>query len=159
MGQCLTAIHPRYRVIDAELIGIVTRLFTFSNKDYQELIIWVYTLRIICRLVMFLGYVPVVPMTILEISPRQRVIGHLRDKGVTIFEVMLVASREILESRIRERGGKYVSWCLHELPRFEDLVPGTVSTVQVCSEHMAPPLIGELLDGMFTKLPTLSNLQ
>lgn len=158
MGQCLAAIHSRYLVIDAELIGIVTRWFTFSNKDYQELTIWAYTLRIICRLIMFLGYVPVVPMTILEIRPRQRIIEYLRGQGVTVFEVMMVASHETLESRITERGGRCVSWCLRALPRFEDLVPGTVSTIQVCSEHMASSLIGELIDAMFTKLPTISNL-
>ncbi|WP_189339306.1 AAA family ATPase [Williamsia muralis] len=109
----LTGVHT----INLEKIGRMLQRFT-GVDDYQYSAIWqTIARRAPVSMARLFGHV-VVDMTLLDPGVRLRTIDVIKDADEKLVEIFLHADRENLSSRIRDRGGVSVDWCLSNLERF-----------------------------------------
>ena len=144
---------PNSMIYDPEQIGfLINRSFPKEIKkgDFQDYELWrKFNYETLKHIHSEYSGTIIIPMTIVNPQYYQEIIGRLKDEGVDVQHVVLSASKETLQNRLKSRFEKKNSWpeqqidrCLAGLahPVFE----GQLNTNDLTTEQVAETIASKL---------------
>jgi hypothetical protein len=153
-GKTQTAYELQRRlpgsvVCDPELVGFGLQRMAPPRLrgDFQDFAAWRHGVTEVLQVTLDSLAGPVIaPMTLVEPQYFEEIIGRLRGDGYVVHHVALLASRELVVRRLRERTvGHALNRWLHASSRAPRRESFAVSNVDRCLERLQDPLFAEQL--------------
>lgn len=125
-GKTQTAYELRRRmpgsfVFDPENAGYYIRKNVpkeLSNGDFQDYPLWrEFNYSFLKYLDRHYGGTLIVPMTVVDPSYFEEIVGQLRKDGVAVHHFALCATKETLRKRLRSRGERADGWPAQQIDR------------------------------------------
>lgn len=148
---------PAAVLYDPELVGAMLRHIVPSSlqgSDYQDIPLWRRLVRLLAlQLLADYSRPLVVPMTLVVPAYFDEIVGGLREDGVSVEHVALLASEQTILARVRgsdreEWAATHLARCLKSLadPRFARHVDTDLLTADEVAEGIAAYLDDNLTD-------------
>ncbi|MDQ1913501.1 AAA family ATPase [Paenibacillus sp. GD4] len=143
---------PQSMVFDPENAGFYIRKSIprdIAKSDFQDYPMWrEINFSMLKYLSMEYSGCIIVPMTIVNPSYFQEIVGRLRADGVTVKHFTLCASKEMLLRRLRSRGEGRQSWAAQQIDRCLAGLSDETFRHHLDTEHMTVAAAAESIAAM-----------
>ena len=148
VAEELVGLLPNAILFDPEKLGVVLRAVVpvaEQTDDFQDIAAWrATTLAAVVSLARSRPGVVVVPMTVVDGSYFDEIVGGVRRSGVEVLHVALVAPTDVIEARLRARshmegwGHDRVDRCVAALAgaQFAEHLDASVATAAQLALHI-----------------------
>lgn len=93
----------------------------------------------------------IVPMTIVNPQYFHEIVGKLRNDGVVVNHFSLIATKEVLYTRLRSRGEGRKSWAAHQIERCIEGLTNSIFECHIDTNNMT-------VEEVVTRIATILNI-
>lgn len=156
LARALSAKWPSAILFDPEQIGFMLRKIVpkdFQTEDFQDLPLWrQLTTETALGLLKQTKRPLIIPMTLVNPSYFEEVVGGLRKQGAEVFHFALLGSHDTIRRRLRRRWELPSSkrWALAQVERCVRALESPEFKVHIHTDNRS---VNEILAEILTRLP------